>query len=67
MHRISSRQEAVLHELRQQGQRIEALSKEEHELIQQVHPAVGEIREKVHDVAKAVHEDLGSHRPPKGA
>src|SRR3712207_7667709 len=54
MHRISSRQNAILEALRQQGKRIETLSKEEHELIKDVHPAVGEIREDMADVKHAV-------------
>lgn len=51
MHRISQRQDALLTELREQGERIEQLSKEEHELIKEVHPAVHEIRETVLEVA----------------
>lgn len=51
MHRISQRQDALLTELREQGERIEQLSKEEHELIKEVHPAVHEIREAVNESA----------------
>ena len=52
MWQISKRQNSLLKELREQGQRIEKLSKEEHQLIKEVHPAVEEIRE---DVVAAVH------------
>jgi hypothetical protein len=54
MHRISSRQDALLAELRAQTGRIEELSKTEHDLIQEVHPQVGEIKETVNEVAARV-------------
>ena len=54
MYRISSRQDAMLHELREQGQRIEKLSKVEHDLIKDVHPAVHDIKQDVAQVAAAV-------------
>ena len=54
MHRISSRQETLLHELREQGRRIEELSREEHQLIREVHPQVGEIRQSLEAVAEDV-------------
>jgi hypothetical protein len=57
MHRLSSRQEAMLKELHEMTTRIERLSKAEHDLIQEVHPDVGEIKESVKDVAAAVSED----------
>jgi cell division protein FtsB len=53
MQRISSRQNALLRELREHGKRIEELSKEEHQLIKQVHRAVEEIREGVAEAAKS--------------
>ena len=49
MHSISRKQNALLKALHDQGKRIERLSKEEHDLIQEVHPAVNEIRETVAD------------------
>jgi cell division protein FtsB len=52
MHRISSRQDALLAELQEQTTRIEALSQAEHDLIQEVHPQVGEIRDAVEQVAE---------------
>jgi hypothetical protein len=54
MHRISRRQNATLSELRDQGERIERLSKEEHDLIEDVHPDVREIHDDVAEVKDAV-------------
>jgi hypothetical protein len=54
MHRISARQDALLKELHEMTGRIEQLSKAEHDLIQEVHPQVGEIKERVQNVAEAV-------------
>lgn len=56
MHRISSKQNALLNQLQEQGRRIEQLSKEEHKLIGEVHPQVSEINENMRDVANAVKE-----------
>jgi hypothetical protein len=58
MHHISSRQESFLRELREQGKRIEELSKIEHDLIREVHPQVGEIRDSI----EAVAEDVSASR-----
>lgn len=57
MHRISSRQDTLLKELHEMTARIEQLSKAEHELIREVHPQVGEIKEHVEDVREAVSPD----------
>jgi predicted transcriptional regulator len=57
MHRISARQDAMLKELHEMTARIEQLSQAEHELIQEVHPQVGEIKEHVEDVAEKVTRD----------
>jgi hypothetical protein len=54
MHRISSRQDAMLKELHAVTERIESLSQREHDLISQVHPQVNEIKERVENVAEAV-------------
>jgi hypothetical protein len=54
MHRISSRQDAMLKELHEMTTRIEQLSQAEHDLIREVHPQVGEIKEHVVNVAEAV-------------
>ncbi len=57
MHRISSRQDAMLKELHAVTQRIEQLSKAEHDLIKEVHPKVAEIKDHVQTVAEAVSPD----------
>jgi len=57
MHRISSRQDALLRELREMTQRIERVSKAQHEMIRDVHPQVGEIKEHVETVKEAVEKD----------
>ena len=54
MRRISSRQDAMLQELREQGRRMERLSREEHELVKEMHPKVTNIEGNVNDVADAV-------------
>ena len=54
MHRISSRQDALLEELHDITKRIEKLSQAEHDLIRDVHPKVGEIKEHVENVREAV-------------
>ena len=54
MHKLSSRQEKMLHELSDVAKRIEKLSKAEHDLIREVHPKVEEIKESVKDMADAV-------------
>jgi hypothetical protein len=54
MHRISSRQDAMLEELREVTTRIEKLSQTEHDLIREVHPQVSEIKEHVQDVREVV-------------
>ena len=54
MHRISSRQDAMLKELHEMTTRIERLSEAEHDLIREVHPKVHEIKEHVENVAEAV-------------
>jgi hypothetical protein len=54
MHRISSRQDAMLKELHEMTQRTEQLSQAGHDLIRDVHPQVGEIKEQVETVQQAV-------------
>ena len=54
MHRISSRQDAMLKELHDVTKRIEKLSEAEHDLIRDVHPQVSEIKEHVETVKEAV-------------
>jgi len=54
MHRISSRQDAMLEELHEMTKRVERLSRAEHDLISDVHPQVGEIKEQVRNVREVV-------------
>ncbi|PYL55593.1 MAG: hypothetical protein DMF29_01615 [Verrucomicrobia bacterium] len=54
MHRISSRQETMLKELHEMTKRVEQLSQAGHDLMRDVHPQVGEIKEHVETVKEAV-------------
>ncbi len=47
MHRISKRQDTLLEKLQTQAHRIESVSKEEHEILKELHPTVQKIEEKV--------------------
>src|SRR3954464_12309187 len=58
MHRLSSRQEMMLKELHDVTKRIEKLSKAEHDLIQDVHPKVEDIKESGKDVSEKVSGQL---------
>jgi hypothetical protein len=44
-------------QLREQGKRIEKFSRIEHDLIKEVHPQVGEIKEGMDEVIAAVKEN----------
>jgi hypothetical protein len=57
MGRISAKQNSLMEQLREQGRRIEKLSKAEHDLIKEVHPQVGEIKEGMNEVIAAVKEN----------
>jgi len=57
MYRISAKQNSLLDRLAEQGKRIEKLSKIEHDLIKEVHPQVGEIKEGMEEVIAAVKEN----------
>ena len=63
MHRISTKQNSLLDQLREQGRRIEKLSKIEHDLIQEVHPQVTEIKEGMEEIIAVVKENA-EHNPP---
>jgi peptidoglycan hydrolase CwlO-like protein len=63
MHRLSVKQSALLDQLREQGKRIEKLSKVEHDLIKEVHPQVGEIKETMNEVIATVKENTKSNLP----
>ena len=54
MHRMSSRQDAMLEEVHAMTVRIEKLSQAEHDLISDVHPQVSEIKEQVENVRDVV-------------
>jgi hypothetical protein len=61
MYRISAKQNYVLDQLRSQGRRIEKLSKMEHDLIKEVHPQVGEIKEGMEEMKAVVKENTESN------
>ena len=61
MHRISTKQNRLMDQLHEQGRRIEKLSKIEHDLIKEVHPQVGEIKEGIDEMIAAVKENTESH------
>jgi hypothetical protein len=57
MNRISAKQNHLLDRLGDQGKRIEKLSRIEHDLIKEVHPQVGEIKEGMTEMIAAVKEN----------
>ena len=57
MHRISSRQDAMLQELHEVARRIESISKAEHDMIREVHPQVKEIKDQMNTVAEKVSDE----------
>jgi hypothetical protein len=63
MHRLSVKQNSLLDEIREQGKRIEKLSKIEHDLIKEVHPQVNEIKEGMDEMRAAVKENATSPLP----
>lgn len=65
MHRLSIKQNALLDQLREQGQRIEKLSKVEHDLIKEVHPQVNEIKEGMDAMIAVVKENNPPAAPQK--
>jgi hypothetical protein len=65
MRRLSNKQNALLDQLREQGRRIERLSKIEHDLIKEVHPQVGEIKEGMAEMMAAVKENAPPETSPK--
>ena len=56
MQRISNEQKTLLDQLKEQGKRIEKLSRIEHDLIKDVHPQVGEIKEGMDEMMAVVKE-----------
>ena len=65
MRRLSVKQNALLDQLREQGKRIEKLSRIEHDLIKEVHPQVGEIKEGMEEMIAAVKENTEQNAPAK--
>ena len=63
MHRLSNKQNALLDQLREQGKRIEKLSKIEHDLIKEVHPQVNEIKKGMNEMIAVVKENAKDHAP----
>ena len=57
MYLISDKQNKMLDRLGEQTKRIEKLSKVEHDLIKQVHPQVGEIKDGMDEMIAAVKEN----------
>jgi hypothetical protein len=64
MRRLSVKQNTLLDQLREQGKRIETLSRIEHDLIKEVHPQVGEIKEGMEDMIAVVKENAENNPPP---
>jgi hypothetical protein len=62
MYLISDKQNRLLDQLREQGKRIEKLSKVEHDLIKEVHPQVNEIKEGMDEMMAAVKENTESNK-----
>ncbi len=66
MGRISAKQNKLMDQLSAQARRIEKLSKIEHDLIKEVHPQVGEIKEGMEEVIAAVKENTASQPATAG-
>jgi hypothetical protein len=66
MYRISAKQNRLLDRLGDQGKRIEKLSRIEHDLIKEVHPQVGEIKDGMNEMIAAVKENTeGQAKGPR--
>jgi hypothetical protein len=63
MWRLSNKQNFLLDQLRDQGKRIEKLSRIEHDLIKEVHPQVNEIKEGMEEMIAAVKENAQDPPP----
>jgi hypothetical protein len=64
MRRLSIKQNLLLDQLREQGKRIEKLSRIEHDLIKEVHPQVNEIKEGMDQMMAVVMENSQPVPPP---
>jgi len=56
MFKLSRRQDSLLQAITEQTHRIERLSKAEHDLIKEVHPTVGEIKDKMEEVSTTLQQ-----------
>jgi uncharacterized protein YdeI (YjbR/CyaY-like superfamily) len=65
MHRLSTNQNFLLDQLREQGKRIEKLSRIEHDLIKEVQPQVNEIKEGMEEMIAVVKENTSPPAPKK--
>ena len=63
MRRLSIKQNSLLDQLREQGKRIEKLSRIEHDLIKEVHPQVNEIKEGMEEMIAVVKENSENNPP----
>jgi hypothetical protein len=64
---ISAKQNHLMDQLHEQGRRIEKLSRVEHDLIKEVHPQVGEIKEGMDEMIAVVKENTAKQATaPKG-
>ena len=63
MHRLSTKQNILLAQLREQGKRIEKLSQAEHDLIKEVHPQVNVIKEGLDEMIAVVKENSAGIPP----
>ena len=63
MRRLSFKQNILLAQLREQGKRIEKLSKIEHDLIKEVHPQVNEIKDGMDEMIAVVKENMENNPP----
>jgi len=64
MRRLSLKQNFLLDQLREQGRRIEKLSKVEHDLIKEVHPQVNDIKEGMAEIIAAMKENTNPPAAP---
>ncbi len=65
MHRISSRQHALMIQFKEQGVRIEVISRVEHDMMKEVHPQVSEIKEGVAEVVEVARDLPRKNSPGK--
>jgi hypothetical protein len=63
MRRLSIKQNSLLDQLRDQGKRIEKLSRIEHDLLKEVYPQVNEIKEGMEEMIAVVKENAKNPPP----